>query len=277
MDEKLLIETQKKRFQQILEYTNFGAKYSTLDEDNEENSQDDAMPQPQDTQEPPMNPGSDAMGQQDGGQMPADDGMGMEPQQPMGGGMDMGGAGNGQPQGNQPAQTPQGFNPQEIPSDGDVSVNDFEGGVSEDDDVVDISDLTDAQEDTEKEIKEIGSKFNDVLKYIGKFEEMLNSNNEKIENLKSEFEKRNPTQVEKLSMQTAHSYPFSETPEEYWKKKEATSNYSTEDDENGVGQEQYTITKHDIDSANDWRSISKSLDDENNPIFHPTLKNTLGI
>ena len=99
---------------------------------------------------------------------------------------------------------------------------------------------------------------------------------EKIEGLKSEFEKRNPTQVEKLSMQTAKSYPFNVKPEEFWAEKEATSNYSTEDDQNGVKQGQYVITAKDIAGETNWKEIADSLDDDDF-MYNQTLNKILSL
>jgi hypothetical protein len=165
------------------------------------------------------------------------------------------------------AAGPEGFNPQ-----GDLSAADFGGGDQEQpgDEVLDVTELTDKQEDIEDEVSKVSDKFDKVIKAIGAFEELLRSNDEKIEDLKAEFEKRNPTQVEKLSMQTAKSYPFNVTPEEFWKEKEATSNYSTEDDENGVNQGQYVITANDVNGDTNWKAIADSLDDEDF-MYHQTL------
>ena len=114
------------------------------------------------------------------------------------------------------------------------------------------------------------------MKALGAFEELLRANDRKIEDLKAEYEKRNPTQIEKLSMQTAKSYPFNVTPEEFWKEKEATSNYSTEDDDNGKGQGQYQITANDIAGATDWKSISDSLDDDDF-MYNQTLAKVMSL
>jgi hypothetical protein len=121
----------------------------------------------------------------------------------------------------------------------------------------------------------LDAKFDKVMKYLGQFEELIKSNDDKINDLKAEFERRNPTQVEKLSMQTDKSYPFSETPEQYWNNKEKTSNYRTEDDQNGVNQGQYVITKNDVDGTVDWKGIADTLDDFD--IMHQTMKNTMGL
>jgi hypothetical protein len=96
-------------------------------------------------------------------------------------------------------------------------------------------------------------------------ESFIDKNNQNIDSLKAEIEKRNPTQVEKLSLRVKDSYPFSITPDEYWRDKEATSNYSTEDD-NDEEVSQYTITQNDIASDTDWRAISKSLDNDDSEL-----------
>lgn len=177
------------------------------------------------------------------------------------------------------AAPPQGFNPQPS-AGGDISAADFDaagGDVQQPgDEVLDVTELTDKQEDIEKEVSEIGGKFDKVMKALGAFEELVRANNEKIEDLKAEYERRNPTQVEKLSMQTAKSYPFNVTPEEFWKEKEATSNYSTEDDDNGKEQGQYQITANDVAGATDWKAISDSLDDDDF-MYNQTLAKVMGL
>ena len=177
------------------------------------------------------------------------------------------------------AAPPQGFNPQPS-AGGDISAADFDaagGDVQQPgDEVLDVTELTDKQEDIEKEVSEIGGKFDKVMKALGAFEELVRANNEKIEDLKAEYERRNPTQVEKLSMQTAKSYPFNVTPEEFWKEKEATSNYSTEDDDNGKEQGQYQITANDVAGATDWKAISDSFDDDDF-MYNQTLAKVMGL
>ena len=182
----------------------------------------------------------------------------------------------GDPSASGEASTPEGFNPQDAA--GDLSNADFDAANTEQpgDEVLDVTELTDKQEDIEKEVGEIGGKFDKVMKALGAFEELLRANDRKIEDLKAEYEKRNPTQIEKLSMQTAKSYPFNVTPEEFWKEKEATSNYSTEDDDNGKGQGQYQITANDIAGATDWKSISDSLDDDDF-MYNQTLAKVMSL
>jgi hypothetical protein len=231
---------------------------------------------------PPMGGGPKGGGAPNGGGMPP-----MGGGDPNGGGMPpMGGdpmGGDGPNGGGQAG--PDGFDPQVQdpnmgggmpPMGGDPIGGGMPEGPGPDDDVVDISQLTDAQEETKDEISNLDNKFSEIMKHIGSFEELLRQNDQKIEDLKSEFEKRNPTQIEKLGLQTTKSYPFNVTPSDFWKEKEATTNYSTEPDNNGVGQGQYVITKDDVNGAVDWKSISNSMDDDDF-IYNQTLDGVLKI
>ena len=269
MDKQLFEET-KKRFQTILEYTVIGGTMDEADDDN----QQDVPPQDDMQGAAPMPPQGGDMGGGDMGAPP-----------PMGG--PQGGADQGMPpmdgqqgdqgmppQGEQAPQGPAGFDPQGDMGGGDMTQADFAGDQpAPEDDVVDITDLTDAQEDTQKDIEKLDNKFGAIMKQLGAFEELIKDNDAKIEDLKAEFERRNPTQVEKLSMNTAKGGPFTVSPEEYWDEKEATSNYSTEDDDNGKEQGQYVITANDVNGAVDWHNIARSLGDDF--IMHQTLNEAL--
>ena len=175
----------------------------------------------------------------------------------------------------------------EQPMGGDMQVPNMMGGdpntmggmdtMQPDDEVVDITELTDAQEATQEELESFDSKFTKAIKAIEKIEAMINTNNkniaDKISEIEAEMKKRNPTPMEKLSNRAANSYPFNVSPKEYWDEKEKNSNYSADDDNNGRDQEQYTITVGDINNANDWKTISDSLDDD--LLYNQTLNNIL--
>ena len=271
-----ILNEAKSRFQQIMEYTTRRNKYTEEageqpQDDQEQIPQDDTAPMDGNMTEPGGDMGGGMPPMNNGGQM--DLNAGGAPEQ----GGDMGSVASEEGG----AQPPEGFNPQ-VPQDGmDAGMSTMDGemsddsGLQPDDDVIDVSDLTDSQEETQKDVDKLDAKFDKVMKYLGQFEELIKSNDDKINDLKAEFERRNPTQVEKLSMQTANSYPFSETPEEYWANKEKTSNYRTEDDQNGTKQGQYVITKNDVDGTVDWKGIADTLDDFD--IMHQTMKNTMGL
>lgn len=231
----------------ILEYISLDTSLSEQGDDQDIQSQGG----------PDMGMEDPGMGDPTGGQDP---GMG----DPMGGqdpGMNQGGEGQAAP--------PEGFAPQGgdqmgsgLPGmDGGESMEGEEDFTQEQpgDEVIDVDELTDSQEDTEHKIDALSSKFSKLLDKLDAFEEKINGNDRNIEALKSELEKRNPTPVEKMTLRSKNAYPFNVTPDEYWEDKEATSNYSTEDDNNGADDEVYQITKSDVDNISNWPEISKSL------------------
>lgn len=148
--------------------------------------------------------------------------------------------------------------------------NPMDGVDSSDEEVIDVDDLTNAQEKVNDKVNHVGRNLEDVddkisqlMSYIDKMENMINKNNEDIQAFKAEFERRNPTDVEKMNLRAANSYPFNVSPTEYWNEKQKEGRYSIEDDNNGVGQRKYEITNSDINDYND-SSIAKSfhIDDD---------------
>ena len=245
---KLIVETYKKRFAQILEYTMPNS--DILGEEGEEMEtpeNGDAMPTGNE------NMGGEEMGQMDdpNAMPPQGNEMNMDPnmQEPMdgtNGGEDVTG----------------GFNPQDASMGGDMMGGSDENMVQDGDEVVDITELTDAQEETQEEIEQFDEKFAKALSAIKSLEDLIKSNDSKIDALETELKKRNPTPIEKMNNRAANSYPFNVSPKDYWEEKEKTSNYRIDDDNNGKDQEQYTITVGDISNASDWKSISDSMDDD---------------
>lgn len=276
----LIVEEAMKRFQQITEYVVSQGSRQVLeaDDETEEPQGDMGGGDPNAIGGDPNAMGGDpnmmggdpnAMGGGDPNAMGGDpNAMGGDPNAMGGDPNAMGGEG-----------TPEGFAPQDAMG-GDPNMMGGDpnamGGepMQPDDEVIDVDELTDSQEETEKEVAKINSKFDKVLKAIGAFEELLRSNDEKIEGLKSEFEKRNPTKIEKLHMQTARSYPFNQTPEEYWNEKEATSNYEIIDnDDKEAGK--FVITADELNGNENWKEISDTLDDD--LLFNQTLNKILGL
>ena len=214
---------------------------------------------------------------QDGGEMPQGDDMNQrQPPMPEQGG-DMGG------------EIPQdggapGFNPQEdMPAEGgDIPT---EGGdmletepMQADDEVIDIDELVNSQEETEEKIEdvEVSMKkgFHKLLDVVNKLDQMIDNSTANMEQIKQEIEKRNPTPLEKLNMRAANdSYPFNVSPDDYWKEKEATSNYRI-GGENEEDAPQYTIKQSDIDKITDFSQISKDLDGAS---FNQNLLNIFGL
>lgn len=254
---QLIVEHYKKRFAQIMEYTMRGAS-DVMTEDGEDTPENNT-PMGDDNGEMPQNNDMETM--------TPDMGNGNTPPEeiPQGDNMNMN-------QDDMGDDITGGFNPQ--------GVDDNMGGddtsmMQPDDEVVDITDLTDAQEETQEEIEQFDSKFAKAIEAIKSLENMIKTNDEKIDALQDEIKRRNPTPIEKMSNRASNSYPFNISPNEYWSEKEKTSNYSTEDDNNGKNQEQYTITNADINNMSDWKSISDTL--SNDFIYNQTLEKLLNM
>ena len=149
---------------------------------------------------------------------------------------------------------------------------DKEQGGDDDEEVIDVDELVDGQKRNEEAIEKLTDKFEKFLEKFSEFQGELKSNAEFMSNLENEFEKRNPTSIEKMSMRSIQSKPFGETPEEYMKY-HAPSNYSPEDDNNGVDEPRYTITRDDVRNSTDYADIAKTLRDNSGT----SLKDLLGL
>ena len=264
-----ILEEDIKRYQQILEYVNLG---SSIDEEGEEDP--NAMPGG-DPNAAGAAPGGDpnAMGGTPGGDPNA---MGGDPNA-------MGGAPGGDPNamggdpnaaGAAPGGDPnaggegvEGFDPQADPNAmGDPGAmedpNAMGGEVpGPDDNVIDVDELTNAQEETSQSVMDLSDKFDKLLSVVDKFERFIDKNDSEIASLKQELEKRNPTPIEKLDLRTVNdSYPFNVKPNDYWKEKEETSNYRIGGDTDEVP-EQYDLHQSDVDNVTNWKEIADSLDD----------------
>lgn len=113
---------------------------------------------------------------------------------------------------------------------------------------IDITDLTKKQDDIEAKVNKMSSETNSMLDLLNnlsnKIEGIISKTNDDIKNIKDEIVKRNPTPVEVLQKRITVSNPFSETPEDYWNKKEGEGRYKLSDNE----EETYEITNSDLDS-----------------------------
>lgn len=258
------LEEAVKRIQKINEYTFYD---STMVEDDQDPNAMDGDPNA-------MGPDPNMMGGDPNGGMPPMGGdpnaMGGEPN--MTGGdpngemppMDDPNAMDGDPNGEMsPMDDPNimGGDPNAMGDEEDIEDIDMETE-QPGDEVIDVDELTQSQETTEFKVDNVDDKLNKVLKIISKFNDAIEANDQKIEDLKKEFQKRNPTAEETLNLRSLASYPFSERPDEYWKKQQQDHpNYNVISD-NDVStadeQKEFEIRKGDIDNFNE-RDIMKSL------------------
>lgn len=251
---KILTEADyRDRFNRIMEYTQAIAPTRITEADPTEDPMAGATP---------ANP---AMGGVEGGNDPM-------------GGMDMADAAATSPMGNAPApqtgaETPEmgglegeqgveGLNPQggeDVPAEEPVEDDDIED-MEDGDEVIDIDALTGYQKETAKGVGRVSDELKDLKNLILQFQDKVEANNQGIESLKQEIERRAPNAEEKMSLRQQKSAPFNQSIENYWQNV-APENYSVEDDNNGEDNPKYQITKADVDGISDWNEIAKSFDD----------------
>lgn len=160
-----------------------------------------------------------------------------------------------------------GDTPQDLSSMGsDPSAmnGDESEGQDDDGDTIDIDGLTRAQDKLNvkqnhvgRDLSKVDTKIKTLIDTIQNLQNKLDANNSEIESLKAEFEKRNPTQTEKLNLRSLDSYPFNVKPNEYWEKKAKQGGYDTYSDNDEPTSKEYVITNNDVD--NPTRDVSDTF------------------
>ena len=145
------------------------------------------------------------------------------------------------------------------------------GGEGGDDNTIDIDGLTKAEEKLNDKQNQVGrdlakvdNKISKLIDTIAGLQTALDNNNTELESLKAEFEKRNPTQTEKLDVRGAlDSYPFNVRPDDFWANKmKERDNYEVYADNDKSTEDQYTITDEDIEDLPSDISKTFSIDDD---------------
>ena len=212
------------------------------------------------------------------GGMPADGGMPQDPNamggaDPMGGGDPnaMGGqdqmAGGADPNamGGDPMASgadPNAQDPMADPMGGDMGAGPMEDPMGEepadDGDTIDIDGLTKAEDKLNvkqnrigRDLSKVDNRITTLIDTINNLLTKVDSNNSEIESLKAEFEKRNPTQTEKLNLRSLDSYPFNVKPNEYWAEKAKEGGYEAYSDNDEPTTKEYVITNDDVDNPSD--------------------------
>lgn len=263
---QLLNET-KEKMRKLYEYSFYRQGVYEDDDDTTEETPDS---EGQDTQMDGDNMGMEdpnAMGMEDPNAMGGPDGMGMEDPNAMGGepagGVD---GANLAPNAGMDNQSGDMEDPNAMGGLDDMGMEDPNAmdGVGPDDDVVDITELTDAQEDMQQSQndmrqsqEEIANQMSDVdeklvtlLKVVDKFNSALEANDKKIADLKQELIKRTPTEEETMNVRlNAGGNPFAQKPNEFWEKFEDINNHYNITSNNKAPQ--FQIRKSDIDNFNE--------------------------
>ena len=102
-----------------------------------------------------------------------------------------------------------------------------------------------------RDLSKVDTRITSLIDTINNLLSKVDSNNSEIEALKAEFEKRNPTQTEKLNLRSLDSYPFNVKPSEYWEEKAKQGGYEAYSDNAEPTTKEYTITNDDVDNPSD--------------------------
>ena len=145
-------------------------------------------------------------------------------------------------------------------AEGEDNEDDDIESMEDGDEVIDIDALTGYQKKTATGVGKVSDEIKDLKRLIMQFQDKVEANNQGIENLQKELERRAPNAEEKMNLRQTKSGPFTQSIENYWQNN-APDNYSVESDNNGEDNPKYQITKDDIDGISDWGNIAKSFDD----------------
>ena len=140
------------------------------------------------------------------------------------------------------------------------------GGPGPNDNVIEISQLTDtqtqmqqAQDEQNEKLDGVDRKLTTLMSIVDKFTQALDANDAKLNDLKDELRKRTPTEEETMNVRLdAGGNPFKQKPEEFWDKFEDINNHYNITSNNEAPQ--FQIKKGDIDNIND-KLVDNDLED----------------
>ena len=162
---------------------------------------------------------------------------------------------------------PNAMAPEEDSEFEDIDIEEDEGGLQPDDNVIDVSQITGAQEETNDEVKSLSDKFekllqaNDkVVKALERMSQSAEDNKREIQTVKDDIAQRIPTEIEKLKGRIKQSEPYGQTVEDYWKQRSTGDKYDVYPDK----EQEYVLRKSDVEQINPqtvYNSFNQKLRD----------------
>lgn len=139
---------------------------------------------------------------------------------------------------------------------------------------IDVTDIVKDTRETKQAVASGNEKVDELLSKLGDLEYKLAAMNDlvnKIEELETEIEKRNPTPEEKLEMRSLDSYPYNLKLTDYWADKEGAYNVMGNNNKNVVSlnknaqpeEKEYVLTQGEVENDYNEGEISDSFYPEN--------------
>ena len=138
---------------------------------------------------------------------------------------------------------------------------------------VDVTQLTQDQKQVDDKVSALTDQTAQMMELLATITDKVDGITTKInddnESIRQEIAKRNPTPKEVLQKRQTLADPFNQTPEDFWKQKEAEGEYELKDD----GEKEYEIKPSDLDDnpMNVYKSFGIKDDEVNQ-----SLKGILG-
>lgn len=151
-----------------------------------------------------------------------------------------------------------------VPNDGeDVGYEDSDEG-GEDEVELDVSDLVNKSEEAKESSEEANDKLSDIMNKFSELEDRMTKMDgvigTKLEDIKNDVIKRNPSEVEKLEMRSFNSYPYNLKLTDYWNDKEDNYDIGDEGEElTKKEDEEYVLTKDEVESDYSESSVRSSF------------------
>ena len=153
----------------------------------------------------------------------------------------------------------------------DIEMEDDETGLQPGDNVIDVSKITDGQEETKDEMQNLKDKFEELVKLNDKVTQTLDrivksaeENKNELQSVKTDLAQRIPTDIEKLKGRTTTSGPYNQTVDDYWRNRPGGDKYDIYPDDKDNEEKEYILRKSDIENINPqtvYNSFNQKLRD----------------
>ena len=149
-------------------------------------------------------------------------------------------------------------------ADAEAEIEEPEVEVGEDGVELDVTDLVNSTEEAKEISNAALSKIDSILNSFNDLETRLSGMEDisaKIDSLEQEFEKRNPTDVEKMEMRSLDSYPYNLKLTDFWTDKEGYD-VGTPEENTDEGTVEYKLTDDVVDATYNEEAAKDSFEND---------------